>query len=172
MGIRQIMCFGSHEIAYRRNKPFFMLYTVTINATSKCNFKCGMCFARRFDREGEELETHHFYSILDEMSRYKIRDRRLSGGEPFMRGDLPDIIEYANERHINVNIITNGALVTKNKLRKIIRSGKNSFTISIDAPNPEINDDLRDHRAYQKAVKNARSHAYFNVIIHEALQTK
>lgn len=129
-----------------------MPYTVTINATSKCNFKCGMCFRMRFDREGEELETHHFYNILDEMSRYKIQDLGLSGGEPFMRGDLTDIIEYANERHIRVNITTNGALVTKNKLTKIIQSGMNSFTISIDASNPEINDNLRDHQAYQKAI--------------------
>jgi MoaA/NifB/PqqE/SkfB family radical SAM enzyme len=70
----------------------------------------------------------------------------LSGGEPTLRKDLVEIIEYAKSRGIKIGLLTNGILLNNgllDVLEPYVLSGHISLTISLDGIKPETHDCIR-----------------------------
>jgi len=64
-----------------------------------------------------------------------------TGGEPTLRGDLPELVKFAS-RSMRVNLITNGTLITKSLAKGLVRSGLKSAQVSLEGPSPEVHDGL------------------------------
>lgn len=85
------------------------LETVILFTTGKCNAKCAMCFyADEMAKKAEDLSFNEIKKISE--SAGEIKRMLLSGGEPTMREELPEIIEmfYKNNHITDLNIPTNG----------------------------------------------------------------
>jgi len=129
-------------------------YKLTFAVTYKCNSRCKMCniWKRSSSNELELWEIEAFF----EGNRFLWIN--LTGGEPFLREDLVEIVRYA-KRPFLVNITTNGFLTERIvELVKIMKRYATRFivTVSIDGPR-EIHDYLRGVRIWDKAIETLRA---------------
>jgi len=138
--------------AYLFNKrcPF----SVTFLTTYRCNFRCAYCSV--WERQVEELSTKEVFSMVDELFRLGMRRLGLNGGEPLLRQDIGEIIDYSAGKGITTTMFTNGWLVCDNidKLKNL-----DVLLISFDGP-PGAHDAQRQAGSYDRvleAVQAARS---------------
>lgn len=90
-------------------------------ATYECNLNCGHCGSAAGVSREDELSTSETLRIIDELHKLGCKYLHISGGEPFVRKDLFEIIRYARKKNIEVGVVTNGSLFGKfyNKLKKV-----------------------------------------------------
>jgi radical SAM protein with 4Fe4S-binding SPASM domain len=96
--------------------------------------------------------------LIKELSNLGTKSLLLSGGEPMMRKDIYDLIKTAKQEKLSVAMITNGTLITKTSAEKLIQSGLDSITFSIDSPEPEPHDAIRGvEGTWEKAIKGIKN---------------
>ena len=78
------------------------------------------------------------------------------GGEPTLRPDLLDLINYATSQGLCVTMTSNGTLISKNLAESLIRAGTEQISISIDGSTPESNDAIRGSGTFDRAIKGLR----------------
>jgi MoaA/NifB/PqqE/SkfB family radical SAM enzyme len=85
------------------------------------------------------------------------RKVHFSGGEVFLRADFLDLVEHAVGLGLKTNITTNGTLIDKARARRLIRSGVNSISVSLDDPTARVHDAIRgqqgSHRRTVRAIR-------------------
>jgi MoaA/NifB/PqqE/SkfB family radical SAM enzyme len=122
-------------ISVMLNHPLVPPLSAGISVTSECNSKCLYCAIwRRSDPlqpSSEELKD-----CIDQLEELGVQRVSLSGGEPFMRRDLPEIIAYARLKGLVVHVSTNGTLVTRERADAVAEAGLNYLTYSIDTLDP------------------------------------
>jgi radical SAM protein with 4Fe4S-binding SPASM domain len=110
----------------RRTLPSSLIFEVT----SRCNFDCGHCYNIWKNPGGapvDELPTAATIDLLDRfLSQTGARHVTLTGGEPLLRDDLPELVAFLNSKSIPVNIISNGSLLSSEKWQPLL-SGKISL---------------------------------------------
>jgi MoaA/NifB/PqqE/SkfB family radical SAM enzyme len=67
--------------------------SLTITVTRRCNSRCIMCNIWRLRRDKDELELGEIITFLSSPSLSKLIELDLTGGEPFLRPDLPQLID-------------------------------------------------------------------------------
>ena len=82
-------------------------------ATYGCNFNCAFCEATAGTAHPDELDTAEVKAVLDDLTRLGVRRFVVSGGEPLMRRDVPELMAYAHRRGLAVGLVSNGALVAQ-----------------------------------------------------------
>ena len=87
-------------------------YKITFACTYRCNLKCKTCFIWKKKKSGNELSLEEIEKIF---RNTKIQWLNLTGGEPFLREDIVDVVEIIVKRSkpYIVNITTNGFLTDK-----------------------------------------------------------
>jgi len=105
--------------------------TAQIAVTNVCNFNCAMCQRHDLHVEIKHMEAKIFERILK-----KIKDIPnlilTSWGEPFTHPLIFDFIKMAAKNH-RVRMTSNGALLDDEKIEKILTSGLNTLTFSLDS---------------------------------------
>lgn len=117
------------------------------NITSRCNLRCKYCSYWR--KECKELETKEIFGLVDELKRLNARFITFSGGEPLLRGDLEEIIEFTRSKNIYVVINSNGTLI-KEQINKV--QNANEIQLSLDGPK-EIHNFIRGEGVYENVIE-------------------
>ncbi|KKK75956.1 hypothetical protein LCGC14_2868530, partial [marine sediment metagenome] len=152
-------CVGSPEqISYNKqnvksNKPI-----VVWNSTRQCNLKCVHCYASATTKPIEgELSTEEGKALLESIANYGCPVVLFSGGEPFMRKDLFELIEYANVLKLRPVISTNGTLITKENVLAAKKAGVKYIGVSLDGL-AEVNDKFRGVKgAFELAINGMKN---------------
>lgn len=113
-----------------------MQYAVTKN----CNLRCGMCDSSLSRQEERELTLPEISKLADILEKLKIGIILLTGGEPFIRNDIIEIIRIFSKKKFTVRLQTNGILADENKIRAAYQAGMREVTISLDSLEPEKED--------------------------------
>jgi len=131
---------------------------VVWNITRMCNLKCIHCYNDSgMNKPSSELSTNEAKAVIDDLSQFGVPSVLFSGGEPLMRPDLFELIEYADKRNLRTVISTNGTLITAEVAKKIKNNGVSYVGISLDGIG-EVNDKFRGAAgAFDKAVKGIRN---------------
>ncbi len=118
------------------------LSSVKIKLTSLCNLRCRMC---KYWHNSSEvaLSTTRWLEILSELAELGCKKVHFSGGEVFLRRDFIQLVEHASQLGLKVNLTTNGTLITRDRLRRLIRARPNSISFSLDGPKAHIHDAIR-----------------------------
>ncbi|MEG2789674.1 MAG: radical SAM protein, partial [Romboutsia sp.] len=84
--------------------------------TNRCNLSCTHCCADALDLNSvDDLNTYSIFKIIDKVAALNPENIVISGGEPLVRDDIWEIMEYMKERFSsNIEIMTNGLLINEN----------------------------------------------------------
>ena len=126
------------------------LKDLRISVTDRCNFRCRYCMPReRFDENHTFLPKRAFLSF-DEIEKVVrsciplgLEKVRITGGEPLLRKDLPELIEKLSKLDIDIALTTNASLLKKNA-KALHLAGLNRVTVSLDALDPELHKQMSD----------------------------
>lgn len=122
-----------HKSAKDKQFPLRVMFELTY----KCNFKCKYCYVPPSYKKKEELITKEVFSILDQLSDIGCFYLGFTGGEPFIREDIMDILWYAKKKGFEVIIYTNGSLIDENTVKELNRLRPNKVDITIPAMNKD-----------------------------------
>ncbi len=109
------------------------------NVTYACNFRCRICFADAGRPHPEELSTEEAKGLVKRAHAAGVRDIIISGGEPFMRKDLIEILACMADVGMTTRIASNGSLLTDNILDRLRGATlTKSLQISLDTLDPDL----------------------------------
>ena len=136
------------------NAPF--LKEVHLDITSRCNLNCLHCYQNSYlQAHIKEMQTSEIKALIDCLTEINVASLVISGGEPFLRTDLWDIIKYAFKKGIIVPTIFTNGTVYNDDLKKICRCRKPIyFAISLDGPNSDTHDFIRGDGAFKRTMEN------------------
>jgi radical SAM protein with 4Fe4S-binding SPASM domain len=123
---------------------------VTWRCTRRCVGNCLYCSYAPAAKPEEEVNTRLGYKIVDEVYDFGAPWFGISGGEPLVREDIFDIIEYARRTGFEVSLITSGFAFDEKRLNKLVKNDVHT-AVSIDGTR-ESNDKIRGKGSYDKAL--------------------
>lgn len=131
---------------------------VAWNVTRTCNLRCMHCYSQSENKKYTgELTTEEALRVIDNLAEARVPVILFSGGEPFARPDLLELVRYAVSKGIRVTLSTNGTLITEEVARKIRDIGVGYVGISLDGVG-EIHDRFRGQKgAFEGAMRGIRN---------------
>lgn len=130
------------------------LREVHLDITSRCNLKCRHCYQEPYLQPCvKEMTTDQIKELIRQMEALNVCRLVISGGEPFLRKDLVDLIYYALLHDIVVpTVFTNGTVLNEH-LERILRIDKPmTLAISLDGDTAESNDFIRGSGSFDKTI--------------------
>jgi MoaA/NifB/PqqE/SkfB family radical SAM enzyme len=129
------------------HRPFFLAHAVTFG----CNSRCRMCtYWQLTPRMKEDLSTEEVYRLLDEAYDSGMRAYYAFGGEPLIRKDIGEIVDYAKNKGFLTTMNTNASLLASKA--QSLRNLDFAF-VSLDYFN-EYHDFIRGRRgSFDDAIK-------------------
>jgi len=124
----------------------YVPHVVAWNLTRRCNLECAHCYISAGPEESadSELTAEEFRRIATEILALNPAPLFiLSGGEPLLRADLPELARFASGRGATVVIGTNGTLLTDPALAELKDAGVTGFAVSVDSLDPKQHDNFR-----------------------------
>jgi 12,18-didecarboxysiroheme deacetylase len=117
---------------------------VVWNITRACNLRCVHCYASAgtAQERDNELALEEVKRVIDDLADFGVPVILFSGGEPLLRPDLPQMVDYAAKKGIRTVISTNGTLLTEKMIRAFDRIDISYIGISLDGKE-EVNDRFR-----------------------------
>lgn len=112
-------------IARDNNIPFY----ATIELTYSCNLKCIHCYLA--EDISDEMSTKEVKDTINQLVKQGTMDLTFTGGEALLRDDFFEIAEYAKEKHLALNLITNGTLIDQITAKRLAELRFQNISISI-----------------------------------------
>lgn len=141
--------------------------SVNLELTVLCNLRCSFCWwwgekgiapALIRDRDpivSKELSLQEIYNVVDQLAADHMPSFYLSGGEPFIRKDTVDIIEYITKKGMSVITNNNGTLLNDEKMERLAKIKNLTINFSIDGPR-EVHDGIRGKGMYDKTTSTIK----------------
>ena len=128
------------------------------HVTSRCDLTCQGCYSYKEGRNScEDPSLECIKKALDEISSRGISQLVISGGEPFLRDDLPDIVAYAKEvcGIPSLAILSNGLHIDQSSLHRL--SGHSPcISISFDGYSAESQAHIRGTQNFSKLIDSIK----------------
>lgn len=107
--------------------------SIRLEITSHCNLNCAYCHNAEYSNRADDMKTDDILRLISNIKKkYKINKILLTGGEPLMQKDLAKIIKHITNLGIKADLVTNGTLLTKEKIHELEQAGLKRIRISID----------------------------------------
>lgn len=145
---------GSNRIQMHR--PVTNLKKVYIEPTDQCNIACRTCIRNGWDESLGRMSEETFSRILDGVQQISPMPTIFFGGlgEPLFHKDTVDWIARAKAIGAQVELITNGTMLTEKRSRQIIEAGLDVIWVSIDGATPQSYADVRLGAHLPKIMEN------------------
>jgi mycofactocin biosynthetic radical S-adenosylmethionine protein MftC len=129
---------------------------LTWELTYACNLQCVHCLSSSGTRDPRELSTAEAKHVLDDLRDLQVFYINIGGGEPMVRSDFFELVDYAidpgNGRNgIGVKFSTNGTYIDAEKARRLASMDYLDIQISIDGIDAATNDAVRGTGSYAMA---------------------
>src|SRR5664279_1344331 len=126
---------------------------LTWELTYACNLACVHCLSSSGRRDPRELTTAECRALIDEFQRMQIFYVNIGGGEPTIRSDFWELVDYATEHHVGVKFSTNGIKLSPEVACRLAGSDYVDVQISLDGATAEVNDAVRGQGSYDTALR-------------------
>ncbi|MCX8111154.1 MAG: radical SAM protein [Syntrophorhabdaceae bacterium] len=140
------------------DKREYPLRMVAWELTRNCNLNCIHC--RAAASKGpytKELDTSECKKIIDDIASFSSPTIILTGGEPLLRDDIFEIIDYGSKKGLRLVMAINGTLLNHQKASILKQGGIRRISISLDGKDKMTHDRFRGVEGSFDAVMNASS---------------
>jgi AdoMet-dependent heme synthase len=128
------------------------LKNVTLEITTKCNFKCKHCCNNSGVIQNDSLSKEEILKIIDELKLLNVERLGITGGEPFCDDNLFEYLKYAKNKIPMVTIATNGYLISEKIVKELVKNNITKIAISLDGTK-EYHDEFRGiPNAFERAL--------------------
>ncbi len=125
---------------------------LTWELTYACNLACVHCLSSSGRRDPRELSTAECMAVVDELERMQVFYVNIGGGEPTVRRDFWELVDYAVAHHVGVKFSTNGSRISADRAEMLARSDYVDVQVSLDGATAEVNDVVRGPGSYTTAI--------------------
>ncbi len=116
---------------------------ISWNTTRACNLKCKHCYRDAGLKDPHELGLAEGRALLDEIKLAGFRIVVLSGGEPLLRKDIYELIEYGTSLGLRMVLGSNGTLISEAVATRLKKAGLCRAGVSLDSSDRAIHDEFR-----------------------------
>jgi len=131
---------------------------ISLDISGGCNLKCGTCcFQEKYINKGVmKLET--FSKLTGEFSKL-FRVELQCNAEPLLNPYIDKIIKKIKEENENIflSMVTNGTLLNRKIASSLLKEGMNKISISVDAAEKELFEDIRKGANYETVINNIKN---------------
>ena len=142
---------GNFSLRNRFEEGLAAPICLTWELTYACNLACTHCLSSSGRRDPDELTTEQAKALIDEIAAMQIFYINIGGGEPMIRRDFFELIEYAVEKKVGVKFSTNGTRIDKEAAKKLASIDYLDIQISIDGADAATSDKVRGIGSYDQA---------------------
>lgn len=139
------------------------VWAIAVELTAHCNQKCSYCYNAWREDEGKEagapdldLLKRRIEKLLDALHPDHVT---LTGGEPFARNDVFDVLDLLREKKTRVQIISNGGLITDRIAERLAPYKPGYVQCTLDGPTAELHEEHtgRGKAHFDKTIAGIRS---------------
>ena len=127
--------------SFCRLKPPFSGKTILWEITDTCNLTCRHCI-----NSSSHYSSSSWKQEIGQLSRHKPCRVVITGGEPLLHPELEEMIFHLKEKGCEIVVLTNGTLITPNRVKSLQGAGVESLTISIHSHIAKVQDKLSQRR--------------------------
>jgi MoaA/NifB/PqqE/SkfB family radical SAM enzyme len=132
----------------------------------RCNLACGYC--NEFDTFSKPVPTAEMLRRIDRLGELGVTVITISGGEPLLHPDLDEIVHHIRQVGAIAGLITNGYLLTVERIERLNRAGLDHMQISIDNVMPdEVS--KKSLKVLDRKLQLLAEHALFHVNINSVV---
>lgn len=139
-------------------------FFVQLHLTERCNLHCSHCY--QTGMHVDEMSVEEIRGLIREVSAtlhtwkelYGVEftpSFNVTGGEPFLRNDLLDILSEIDFSGFDMYLLSNGILVNRKKAEALFYLGVKGVQVSIEGPE-KIHDTIRGKRAFSRSLNGVR----------------
>ena len=125
---------------------------LTWELTYACNLSCLHCLSSSGKRDPHELTTLQCEAVIDELQAMQVFYVNIGGGEPTIRPDFWQLLEYSVAHQVGVKFSTNGFKITPQRAAWLASTDYVDVQVSLDGATADVNDSLRGPGTYQAAL--------------------
>ena len=115
--------------------------------THRCPLSCPYCSnPLELARMDQELDTQTWKRAFQQAADLGVLQLHLSGGEPAVRRDLPDLVSAARDAGLYTNLITSGIGLNEKRLAELDDAGLDHVQLSLQGTTPEIADEIGGYK--------------------------
>ena len=149
--LNYLLCRISYEIGadYCMGIP----YRIFVEPTNRCSLRCPQCpvGAGKLEKPKKDMSIEEFRYILDKFGSRLMILNLYGLGEPFLNDDIFDMIGYAKGRNkMWVSTHTNTQDFDDSKIERLVKSGLDSITVSMDGIDQESYGNYRIGGSFEK----------------------
>lgn len=120
------------------------IHDLRISITDRCNFRCVYCMPKEKFGRGYKFLARNQLLSFEEIERtvrlfakLGVRKIRITGGEPMLRADLPDLVSLiaSIDGIDDLSMTTNASLLTPEKAKTLRNAGLGRLNVSLDSLN-------------------------------------
>jgi radical SAM protein with 4Fe4S-binding SPASM domain len=140
-------------------KPFtaYAPFLVVWNITRACNLRCRHCYEFAENAGPDEMNTAHALATVDAMEDAGVAYIAISGGEPLMRKDLFTISDRIKEKGMGFSIATNGTLLTRENVKKLVDADCLYAQISLDGSTAASHNWFRGKDSFERTIAGIKN---------------
>jgi MoaA/NifB/PqqE/SkfB family radical SAM enzyme len=138
------------KAALFQDAPVYVQFYVT----ARCNLTCEQCNIIYANSDVRECTIDEIKRIADNFAKMGVAIVLLTGGEPFARKDLPEIIQAFESRGVHVRMQTNG-FASEEQIARAVEAGGKDISISLDSLQPAMQDKINGdfNKSWHQALK-------------------
>jgi radical SAM protein with 4Fe4S-binding SPASM domain len=143
----------SRAIAPHKLDELWIYYTLA------CNLRCKHCLVDAGKGLKKELSTEEIRKLVDDSVKLGVKRFYITGGEPFIKEDIFELIKYiTHTKKRELIVLSNATLFDDRKIAalKKVMSPRLLIQVSLDGPNAKIHDKLRGKGSFDKAVEGIK----------------
>ncbi len=153
--------------------PLSAPVNVTWEITANCNLHCRHCLSADIGKtDTGELDFEQCRAFIDELERLNVFQINFGGGEPFLRSDFPDILDYAHSKGVTTCVSTNGTVFDENLVKRLDGMKLLRIQVSLDGATAATNDAIRGQGTYKRILEGIAllsernfSHTSINMVV-------
>jgi len=138
--------------ATREGRPLVCVWEVTVG----CNLDCRHCYHPAHEPDPEELGTGRALEIIEELAAEGFLLLLITGGEPFTRADIWDLLEAASHQEFAVRVLTNGTGLDRDDISRLAEFAPLSVDLSLYGQRRTHDNITRSHGAFRATCRTGR----------------